>query len=191
MKTRIPQQDDQKPKPLAISFLEIVLILGYFLAVWLIPTSWLDTGIGAIAFAISRKINPYLSEYSIAFSAEPQYFIHCQVLATWLFPTLLPYLIIRRNGGRDRYAKIWCELHERWGGWVPHVLFSALLFGLLYFSMVWLVDYPLKRGEWAIWIGGISLSALMIQGTLGIGVTVIYMSIYSALSNRRGKNELQ
>ncbi|MBT3068006.1 hypothetical protein [Rhodoferax sp. U11-2br] len=177
--------------PLAISIPEVALILGYFFAVWLIPTSWLNTAMGAIAFAIASKINPYLSDFSIAFAADPQYFVHCHVLATWLFPTLLPYLVITRNGGRARYANTWRELHEKWGGWVPHSLFSALIFGLMYFSMVWLVDYPLRRGERAIWIGGVAPSALVIQCTLGIGITVIYMSIYSALSNRRGNNELQ
>lgn len=187
MKAHISRQDEQKPqpKPLAISFPEIALIIGYFLAVWLIPTSWLDTAVGAMAFAIASKINPYLSEYSIAFSADPQYFIHCHVLATWLLPTLLPYLIIRRNGGRTRYASCWRNLRERFGGWVPHLMFSILVFGPVYFGMLWLVDYPIKGAEHAIWISGVAPSALMLQGTLGISATVIYMIIFSAFSNRR------
>jgi hypothetical protein len=186
VKARTSRQDDQTPhpKPLAISFPEIALIIGYFLAVWLIPTSWLDTAIGAMAFAIASTVNPYLSEYSIAFSADPQYFIHCHVLATLLFPTLLPYLIIKRNGGRARYAGTWRGLRERFGGWLRHLMFSALLFGSLYFGMLWLVDYPLTRGEWAVWIGGVAPSALMLSGTLGIGVTVIYMIVFSAFSSK-------
>ena len=181
MKARISRQDDQTPhpKPLAILFPEIALIVGYFVAVWLIPTSWLDTAIGAMAFAIASKINPYLSEYSIAFAADPQYFIHCHVLATWLFPPLLPYLIVRRNGGRVRYAIIWRQIGERFGGWLLHLTFSIILFGSLYFSMLWLVDYPLTRGERAIWVSTVAPSALMVSGTLGIGLTTIYMIIFS------------
>lgn len=186
MKVRISRQDDQAPHPnhLAISFPEIALIVGYFMAVWLIPTSWLDTAVGAMAFAIASKINPYLSEYSIAFSANPQYFIHCHVLATWLFPLLLPYLIIRRNGGRVRYAGCWRQISEQFGGWLPHLMFSILLYGSLYFAMLWLVDYPLTRGEWAVWIGGVAPSALMLLGTFGIGAMQIFMIIFSAFSNR-------
>lgn len=186
MKERLSRQNDRTPhpSPLAISIPEIALIIGYFLAVWLIPTSWLDTAVGAIAFAIAGKINPYLSEYSIAFAADPQYFIHCHVLATWFFPTLLPYLIIRRNGGRVHYANTWRELGKRFGGWLPHAIFLICLFWFLYFSMLWLVDYPLTRGERAIWVSAVAPSALMIQGTLGIGIAVLYMIIFSAFSNR-------
>jgi hypothetical protein len=193
MKAPISRQDDQTqpPNPLAISISEIALIIGYFLAVWLIPTKWLDTAFGAIAFAIASKINPYLSGYSIAFAADPQYFIHCHVLATWLFPTLLPYLIIRRNGGRVRYAKTWRELSKRFGGWLPHAMFLACLFGFVYFSMFWLVDYPLTRGERAIWVSAVAPSALMIQGTLGIGISVVYMVIFSRFQLRGSDDELQ
>jgi hypothetical protein len=186
MKARMVQQNAQKPSPnpRAISIPEIALVVGYFLAVWLIPTSWLDTAVGVMAFAIASKINPYLSEYSIAFAAEPQYFIHCHVLATWLFPTLLPCLIIRRNGGRARYAKVWHELRDRFGGWLPHAMFVTCLFGALYFSMLWLVDYPLTRGERAIWVSAVAPSALMLQGTLGIGIAMLYMIIFSSFSNK-------
>jgi hypothetical protein len=186
MKESLSQHNDRTPhsSPLAISFPEIALIIGYFLTVWLMPTSWLDTAVGVMAFAIASKINPYLSEYSIAFAADPQYFIHCHVLATWFFPTLLPYLIIRRNGGRVRYAKTWRELGKRFGGWLPHAIFLICLFGFLYFSMLWLVDYPLTRGERAIWVSAIAPSALMIQGTLGIGIAMLYMIIFSAFSSR-------
>lgn len=186
MKERLSRQNDRTPHsgPLAISFPEIALIIGYFLTVWLIPTSWLDTAAGAMAFAIASKINPYLSEYSIAFAADPQYFIHCHVLATWFFPTLLPYLIIRRNGGRVRYAKTWRELGKRFGGWLPHAIISICLFGSIYFGMLWLVDYPLIRGERAIWVSAIAPSALLMQGTLGIGITQLYMVIFSAFTTR-------
>lgn len=184
MKKRIPQQDGQipQPNPLAISFPEILLLVGYFLAVWIIPVSWLDTAVGAMAFAMASTINPYLSEFSIAFADKPQYFIHCHVLAAWLFPPLLPYLIIRRNGGRARYAKTWNQIAERFGGWLPHLIFSIFFYGVLYFAMLWLVDYPLRRGEKAIWVSGVAPSALILSGVLGIGIMQIYMIVFS---NRR------
>jgi hypothetical protein len=186
MKARISRQDDQTPhpKPLAISLPEIALISGYFLAVWLIPASWLDTAIGAMAFAIASAVNPYLSEYSIAFSADPRYFIHCHVLATLLFPTLLPYLIIKRNGGRIAFSLGYRRKIDQFGGWLAYLTLSVLLFGLLYFSMVWLVDHPLTGGERAIWISAIAPSALMMSVVFGLGVMQIYMIIFSAFSNK-------
>ena len=184
MKNRTPNQDEQmpQPNPLAISFLEILLVVGYFVAVWIIPVNWLDTAVGAIAFAIASTINPYLSEFSIAFADKPQYFVHCHVLAAWLFPPLLPYLIIRRNGGRAQYAKIWRQAAKRFGGWLPHLIFSIFFYGVLYFAMLWLVDYPLRRGEKAIWVSGVAPSALILLGTLGIGMMQTYMIVFS---NRR------
>lgn len=189
MKARMVQQNAQKPSPnpRAISIPEIALVVGYFLAVWLIPTSWLDTAVGAMAFAIASKINPYLSEYSIAFAAEPQYFIHCHVLATWLFPSLLPCLIIRRNGGRIRYSTYWHQRNEQFGGWLLHLMLSICFYGAAYFGMLWLVDYPLTGGEWAVWLGGVAPSALMMSGVLGLGVTQFYMIVFTAFSSRRMK----
>lgn len=193
MKARISRQDAHKltPKPLAISFAEIVLMVGYLMVAWMMPTGWLDTAFGAMAFAVAGMINPYLSEYSIAFAADPQYFIHCHVLAAWLFPILLPVLIIRRNHGRYSYCFYWKARNKQFGGWLIHLISSVLFYGLLYFSMVWLVDYPLKRGEWAIWVGCVAPSALMLLGVLGIGVLHAYMIIFSAFSDRGCDNELQ
>lgn len=68
---------------------------------------------------MASTINLSLSEFSIAFADEPQYFIHCHVLAAWLFPPLLPCLIIRRNGGRVQYADFGVKTAERFGGWLP------------------------------------------------------------------------
>lgn len=186
MKARMVQQNAQKPSPnpRAISIPEIALVVGYFLAVWLIPTSWLDTAVGVMAFAIASKINPYLSEYSIAFAAEPQYFIHCHVLATWLFPTLLPYLTIRRNGGRVAFSLGYRQKANKFGGWLAYLIFSVIIFSTLYFTMLWLVDYPLTRGERAIWVTAVAPSALMMSGVLGLGVMHIYMTLFSTFSNK-------
>lgn len=139
---------------------------------------------GAVAFTISSKINPYLSEYSITFSADPPYFIHCHVLATWLFPTLLPFLIVKRNGGRIAYSSVYRQKIDQFGGWLTYLILSVLIFGLLYFSMVWLVDYPLTGGERAIWISAIAPSALMMSGVLGLGAMQTYMIIFSTVSNK-------
>lgn len=186
MKTRTTAEIAEQPsrKPRAISIAEIVLIAAYFMAVWLIPTSWLDTGIGAIAFAIASKVNPYLSEYSIAFAADPQYFIHCHVLATWMFPTLLPYLIIKRNGGREAFSVGYRQKADQFGGWLTYLMLSVFIFGLLYFSMVWFIDYPITGGERAIWVSAIAPSALMMSGVLGLGVMQVYMVIFSTFSNK-------
>ena len=194
MKKRIPQQDGQipQPNPLAISFPEILLIVGYFLAVWIIPVSWLDTAVGAMAFAMASTINPYLSEFSIAFADEPQYFIHCHVLAAWLFPPLLPYLIIRRNGGRAQYSRTWRQIAERFGGWLPHLIFSMLMYGFLYFSMLWLVDYPMGRGARAIWMSAIAPSALMMGVIFSMAVMQFYMIVFSARDHlNKSKNSAQ
>lgn len=191
MKAYISRQDDQTlhPKSPAISLPEITLIIGYFLAVWLIPTSWLDTAVGAIAFALAGKINPYLSEYSIAFSAAPQYFIHCHVLSAWLFPTLLPILIIKRNGGCKEFSQGYRQKIDQFGGCLVYFIVSVFLFGLLYFSMLWLVDYPLTGGERAIWVSAIAPSALMVSGVLGIGAMQIYMILFSAFSSNRAMKQ--
>ncbi|THF58107.1 hypothetical protein [Pseudothauera rhizosphaerae] len=171
-------------KPPSISMAEIFLIVSYFLAIWLVPTNWLDTAFGEVAFDVASKINPYLSEYSIAFSANPRYFIHCHVLATWIFPPLLPYLIVKRNGGRSRYADYWRQRNENFGGWLPHLMIAVPLYGLAYFGMLWMVEYPLTRGEWAVWVGGVAPSALMLTGAIGIGVMHAYMVVFSAFSRR-------
>lgn len=188
MKSRISAENAERPpKSLAISISEIALIAAYFLAVWLIPTSWLDTAIGAMAFAIAGTINPYLSPYSIAFAADPQYFIHCHVLATWLFPPLLPYLIVRRYGGRVPYSSYWRQRNDQLGGWISHLLISLLGYAFAYLGMYWLVDYPLTNAEWAIWVGSVALSAFVLLGAFSIGLVQIYMIMYSALSGRRNQ----
>lgn len=183
MKARTPEKSEQAPQPnaLAISFPMIALIASYFLAVWLIPTSWLDSGIGSIAFALANKINPYLSEYSIAFAAEPQYFIHCHVLATWLLASFFPYLEIRRNGGRSVHAEHFHRLFERFGGWFYYLIFNCIFLIPLYFGMYWMVDYPLDGpGERGVWIGTVSLYAMLQGGMLGATIYLCYMIFYSA-----------
>ncbi|MBT3068005.1 hypothetical protein [Rhodoferax sp. U11-2br] len=181
-----------KPKPPIISFWEILLCASYFLAVWLIPTSWLDSGIGSVAFALASKVNPYLSEYSIAFAAEPQYFIHCHVLATWLLPSFSPYLEIRRNGGRSVHAEHFHRQFERFGGWFYYLAFNCIFLIPLYFGMYWMVDYPLDGpGEKGVWIGMVSLYAMLQGGMLGATIYLCYMIFYSAFFARRQSDELR
>lgn len=113
---------------LAISLAEVILIVTYFLLAWFLPTSWLDTAVGNIAFDISRTVNPYLTEYSIAYAEYPAYFIHCHVIATIFIPTLLPWLIIRRNGGRDNYSKYWVQRNRVFGGAFFHFIIAVPFF---------------------------------------------------------------
>ena len=165
--------------PLAISIPEIVLFSFYFLAVWLIPVDWLDSAPGAVAFALASKVNPYLSEYSIAFASNPQYFIHCHVLATWIVAPFLYPLIIKRNGGSATFAVLRKKDIEKFGGLSIYIVLASIGFGVLYFGMLFLVYFPLVRGEWAIWIGGVSLSALMLSGILSLWVGTMYMAFYT------------
>ena len=189
MKARISEQDDQTPRPKrpSISLPEIALAIGCFLAVWLIPTRWLDTAMGAIAFSIASKVNPYLSENSIAFAADPQYFTHCHVLATWLFTPLFPYLVIRNNGGPMAFSVSYRQKIEQFGGWLPYLTLSVSFFGLMYVAMVWLVDYPLNGAERLIWISGVAPSALMFSGCLGIIAMQIYMVFFVRFSSKGKK----
>jgi hypothetical protein len=176
-----------KKAPLAISIPEILLFCLYFLAVWMIPVNWLDSGFGAIAFSIARKINPYLSEYSIAFARNPKYFIHCHVLASWIIaPAFFP-LIIRRNGGVRVYSEMFKERLESFGGLSYYLVFACIGFGILYFSMLLMVDFPLTRGEWAYWVGGISYTALMISGMFSLWIGCIFMALYTQLLVNNGK----
>lgn len=189
MKSRTAAENAEQPppKPRAISIPEIALVVAYFLAVWLIPTSWLDTAVGAIAFAITSKVNPYLSEYSIAFADDPQYFIHCHVLATWMIvPGVYP-LMLRRNGGAAAYAKVIQGKLETFGGVTIYIIAASVFFGALYFGMLQLVDYPLTRGEWAIWIGGVSYSALMLSAILSLWGGVVFMAIYTHWFTSKGE----
>lgn len=182
----IKSTDEASSNPPSISFAEIFLIVTYFLLAWFLPTSWLDTAVGNIAFDIARTVNPYLSEYSIAYAEYPAYFIHCHVIATILIPPLLPWLIIRRNGGREKYSKYWVQRNRYFGGSFIHFILTVPFFFVIYISMFWLVDYPLTRGEWAIWIGAVSPSAFMLSGTIGICIVFFYMIIFSAFSYNRG-----
>jgi hypothetical protein len=174
----------QQSKFFGISFSELALVAFYFLAVWLIPTSWLDSAAGELVFAAVSKFNPYLSEYSISFSADPAYFIHCHVLATFFFSIAFPILIIKKNSGQETFIAGYRKKMDQFGGWFVYLILSIAVFGLMGFSMIWLVDYPLTRGERAIWISSIAPSALMFSGFFGIGAMQIYMILFSTFSNK-------
>lgn len=177
MKSRTAAENAEQPPPKtrAISIPEIALVIAYFLAVWLIPTSWLDTAVGAVAFAIAGKVNPYLSEYSIAFAADPQYFIHCHVLATWMISPVLLLMILRKNGGIRGYERIYVKsLNDR----SPVQLCFAYLFGLfVWLAMLWLVDYPLVRAERGVWVNpiGVCFFALITGAMISILSTVWFL----------------
>lgn len=174
------------PPPLAISIPEILLFASYFLAVWLVPVEWIDSLPGVIAHGIASKINPYLSEYSTAFAADPKYFVHCHVLATWMIAPFVYPLIIRRNGGLKAYANVVQKDMEKYGGAGIYVPVYFICFGALYFGMLQFVDYPLTRGEWAIWVGGVSYSAFMLLGVLSLWVGTICMAMYTHWNFQKG-----
>jgi len=158
MKSRTSAENAERPspKPWAMSIPEIVLIVSYFLAVWLIPTSWLDTAVGAVAFAIASKVNPYLSEYSIAYAADPQYFIHCHVLATFMLAPFLFGFVVFRNGGFRSYEALFMKSVLRQTlilKWALYLFLFVLLKGML-----WMVDYPLVGAERGVWVNEFSVA---------------------------------
>lgn len=173
------------PKPPAISLGEILLIAGYFLAVWLIPVSWLETRLGSVMFAVARLINPYLSPQSVAFADDPMYFIHCHVLATWMILPGLPYSTIRKYGGREQLSLVFRKSFERVGGAGMHLLICIVFFGLGHFSMLLLVDYPLTGSERLTWISNIAMSSIILNGAAASAILFIYMNLFTIFQSRK------
>lgn len=160
---------------LSISHAEIALVAGYFLAVWMVPESWLETAVGAIAFAVASKVNPYLSEYSIAFAEEPQYFIHCHVLATWMLVPLAWLLIVNRNGGFVA-TKVMFEKRAKSHGLLPMLLGIFFLITLL-MTMLWDIRYPLGRAERGVWVNEISVCIFSFMNGW-LGSVFIYLIVF-------------
>lgn len=128
----------------------IALFPCYFLVVAILPERWLDTAIGAIAFAIASKLNPFLSEYSIAFAYNPRYFIHCHVLATWMLTFTIGPLFVSAYGGVDRTKSHFREVARKrtvWFLWAVPVFVS-----MLYVTFLWMgPTYPLGRAARGVW----------------------------------------
>ncbi|KKW67062.1 hypothetical protein AAV94_12650 [Lampropedia cohaerens] len=184
MKSRTSAENAERPspKPWAISIPEIVLMVSYFLAVWLIPTSWLDTAVGAVAFAIASKVNPYLSEYSIAFAEDPQYFIHCHVLATSMLAPSLFGFVVFRNGGFRSYEALFMKSVLKQTLIVKWALYLFLF--VLLKGMLWMVDYPLVRAERGVWVNafGVAIYAFAVAALLSAMWYGIYFLIKSTLT---------
>lgn len=181
---------DATTKPHAISFAEVVLVCGYFLAVWIIPIEWIDTAAGAIAIAIASKINPYLWEYSISFAKRPEWFIHCHVIATiigsWIFP-----LMVRAQGGFASYQKVVALGAQQCGGVALYWIRSGALIFVLYVAMFFSVDpYLSSRAQNLIWGDGIGVcvSALLYAAGLSIGVGISYVCIRVACAENNGES---
>jgi uncharacterized integral membrane protein len=160
------RQDSEMKKSSRISFAEIAFVVGYFILVFVIPSGWIDSAVGEIAFTVASKVNPYLSEYSIAFSQHPQYFIHCHVLATWLLAPTLFGFVISRNGGLRAYEDLFMQSVSQQsllGKWLLYLFILAMVNGML-----WIVDYPLSGAERAIWEYpfGVSFYAFAVGGLL-------------------------
>ncbi len=184
MKSRTSAENVERPspKPWAISIPEIVLMVSYFLAVWLIPTSWLDTAVGAVAFSIASKVNPYLSEYSIAFAEDPQYFIHCHVLATSMLAPSLFGFVVFRNGGFRSYEALFMKSVLKQTLIVKWALYLFLF--VLLKGMLWMVDYPLVLAERGVWVNafGVAIYAFAVAALLSAMWYGIYFLIKSTLT---------
>lgn len=160
---------------LSISLAEVAVIAGYFIAVVLIPQSWLDTSVGAIALAIASTVNPYLGEFSIAFAADPKYFVHCHILATLILAPSLFMAFVAKNGGSKSYECMFLSSIEQhslallWG-------IYAILFVLLN-SMAWMVDYPLSRTDRGVWTApfGVAFFAFITGGLLALLATAFFL----------------
>jgi len=166
-------KDSQAP---LISFSEIGLFLSYLLVIWLIPLRWLDSAIGAMAFAVAGKVNPYLSTYSIAFAESPAYFVHCQLLATLFFIPWGFVLIVKRNGGIDKWQKILIDhIGERSSLFFYWLKLSAFLVPMIY-GMLWLVSYPFGSAAYAMWVSkiGIPISSFLLTYLISLYLGMSY-----------------
>lgn len=173
-------------KRYGLGFAEIALVCTYFFAVWMIPTKWLDTAIGAIVFAITSKINVYLWDYSISFALNPEWFIHCQVMATligsWLFP-----LMVKARGGLAEVQKEFALGAEQCGGLILFWLRSGALILFLSHSMLTSVTpYLNSKPQYLIWGSeiGVCVSALLYASALSLGVGISYVCLKIACSNK-------
>lgn len=172
----------------SISFSEILLSTAYVLAVALISESWLDTGIGAIAFAIASKINPYLSEFSIAFAQNSSYFIHCHVLATLILAPGLLLSLVARNGGFRSYEIYYTQSLEK----QPLILrwFALSFMFLLLNGMLWMADYPFSKFERGVWVNpiGVAFYAFAVGwllSVLGVGSFFLLKATFKNFRNGR------
>lgn len=181
-RTAVGNEEQPPPKTGAISISEIALVVAYFLTVWLIPTSWLDTSVGAVAFSVASKINPYLSEYSIAFAEDPQYFIHCHVLATSMLAPSLFGFVVFRNGGFRSYEAMFIKSVLKQTLIVKWALYLFLF--VLLNGMLWMVDYPLGRAERGVWVNafGVAIYAFAVAALLSVMLYGIYFLIKSTLT---------
>lgn len=181
-RSSIPESDITA-KRYGLSVTEIALVCTYFLSVWLIPTKWLDTAIGAIVFAITSKINVYLWDYSISFAMNPEWFIHCHVMATLIGSWLFPLMVTARGG----LAAVQKDVALECGGLILYWLRSGVLAFFLYASMLFSVDqYLNSRPQYLIWGGeiGVCVSAFLYAALLSLGVGISYVCLKITCSNK-------
>lgn len=155
------------------------LVLLYFILVNSISPEWIDSSVGTMAFAVAKTINPYLMDRSIILSAKPDFFVHCHVLASWIFIPFFGFLDIKSHGGRSVYASYWAKRNDRFGGWWMHLIILVFILGGMLFGMPLYVDIPTSKGAKIIWINAISMSAMLISIALSTLLSYIYMTLYS------------
>lgn len=155
------------------------LVLFYFILVSAVSPEWIDSSVGAMAFALAKTINPYLMDRSIILAANPGYFIHCHVLASWVFIPFFGLLDIKAHGGRSAYKIYWANRNDRFGGCWMHLILLVFILGGMIFGMPFIVDIPTSRGARAIWVSAISVSAMLINIAISTLISYIYMTLYS------------
>ena len=153
----------------------IALLPCYFLAVAIIPERWLDTEVGALAFFIASKVNPFLSEYSIAFADNPRYFIHCHVLATWMLTFTFGPLLISSYGGIDRTMSHFIKVAQErtvWFLWSVPALVAMLYVTFLLMD----VNYPLGRAARGVWVS-VTFFAFLHAGAQSLAFYALFFAV--------------
>lgn len=160
-------------------FLIFCLVLLYFILVNAVSPEWIDSSVGAMAFAVAKTINPYLMDRSIILAANPSYFVHCHVLASWLFIPTICFLNIKSQGGRDFYKQYWVERNKVFGSWWLHLIILVFLFGGAVTIMPYSVDIPTSKSARLVWLKGVSFSALIMNSTISLMASYAYMILYA------------
>ena len=155
------------------------LIFLYFIFVNAVSPEWIDSSVGAMAFAVAKTINPYLMDRSIILAANPDYFVHCHVLASWLFIPAICVLNIKSQGGRELYKQYWIERNKVFGSWWLHLIILVFLFGGAVTIMPYSVDIPTSKSARLVWLYGVSFSALIMNFTISLIASYAYMILYA------------
>jgi hypothetical protein len=111
------------------------------------------------------------------------------VLATLFFIPWGYFLIVKRNGGANKWQKILADHIESRGDslffyWLK---FSVFIIPLIH-AMLWLVDYPLSSAEYLLWVSktGIPVSAFFYTYTISLYLGISY-TVWKLFLNNLGR----